>query len=168
MKNKISPSHSLSKRNFKQLKIYPDPKKNINPIQNRALINNISEICNSIYEDFFPNILKITKMHFFERYNKEADEIFLSGKYKSPQNAKLILDSKENIIKRYDNDFKYLSDEYQNFLKNRKNYKYLTHFRKHCSDTDYYALHYCSTTKIGKFIEIKNKYSKNKEISYYM
>jgi len=166
MKNKVSPSHSLSKRNFKQLKIYPDPKKINNPIQNRALINNISDICNSIYEDFFPNILKVSKMHFFERYNKEADEIFLSGKYKSSQNVKLILDSKENIKKRYDNDFKYLSDEYQNFLKNSKNYKYLTHFRKHCSDTDYYALHYCSASKIGKFIEIKNKYSRNKEISY--
>ena len=167
MKNYISPSYSLNKKNLKQIKIYPDPKRNlVSSPKNNSFINNISEICNSIYEDFFPYILKLSKIHFFEKFNKEADEIFLSGKFKTSENIKFVIDSKENIYKRYDKDYKFLSEEYQNFKTKPKNYKYLTHFRKHCIDTDYYAMHYCSRNKKGKFIEIKNKSSKNNEVSY--
>ena len=166
MRNKISPSHSLSKRNFKQIKIYPDPKKNEIPIQkNKSELNNILEICNSIYEDCFPNILKISKINFFKRFHKEADEIFLSGKFKNSGKIKLILESKENIIKKYDKDFKFLNEEFNNFLKNRKSFKYISHFRKHCIDTEHFAMHYCSSNKKGKFIEIKNKLD-NKDITY--
>ena len=167
MNNKISPPHSLSKRNFKQIRINQVPKRNSNTSLKKPFINNIQEICNSIYEDFFPYILKLSKIQFFEKYNKEADEIFLFGKYKNFDNVRLILESKDNIIKRYENDFEYLSEEYQNFLKNPNNYTFLKHFRKHCIDTDYYALHYCSANKMGKFIEIKNL-SNNTEISSYV
>ena len=167
MKNKISPpSHSLSKRNCKQIKIYSDPKRSNNFSTNKSFIKNLTEICNNIYEDNFPNILKITKTNFFESFNKEVDEIFLQGKYKNSENIKKVIEAKENMMKKYDNDFKFLSEEYQNFLKNRKNYKYLTHYRKHCGDTDYYALHYCSSKKKGKFIEIRNKYTKKREVLY--
>ena len=165
MNNKISPPHSLSKRNFKQIRINQVPKKNSNTSLKKPFINDIQEICNSIYEEFFPYILKLSKIQFFEKYNKEADEIFLFGKYKNFDNVRIILESKDNIIKRYDNDFEYLSEEYQNFLKNPNDYTFLKHFRKHCIDTDYYALHYCSANKMGKFIEIKN-ISKTKEIPY--
>ena len=168
MKKIISPSHSLSKKAFKQIKIYSDPKKNnIPPTKIKSSINNISEICNSIYEDFFPYILKISKIHFFQKFNKEVDDIFLSGKYKS-ENIKFVLESKEKFIKKYDNDFKYLNEEYDNYLKNKNKYKYLTHFRKHCIDTDYYAFHYCSSNKKGKFIEIKNKLIKNNNETSYV
>ena len=166
MKKIISPSHSLNKKAFKQIKLYSDPKKNyMSTTKIKSSINNISEICNSIYEDFFPYILKISKIQFFEKFNKEIDDIFLCGKYKS-ENIKFVLECKDKIIKKYDNDFKYLNEEYENFLKNKKNYKYLTHFRKHCIDTDYYALHYCSSNKKGKFIEIKNRLVKNSEVAY--
>ena len=154
MKNKISPpSHSLSKRNCKQIKIYSDPKRSNNFSTNKSFIKNLTEICNNIYEDNFPNILKITKTNFFESFNKEVDEIFLQGKYKNSENIKKVIEAKENMMKKYDNDFKFLSEEYQNFLKNRKNYKYLTHYRKHCGDTDYYALHYCSSKKKGNLLK---------------
>ena len=75
----------------------------------KSSINNISEICNSIYEDFFPYILKISKIQFFENFNKEIDDIFLCGKYKS-ENIKFVLECKDKIIKKYDNDFKYLNE----------------------------------------------------------
>ena len=167
MRNKISPpSHSLCRRNFKQIKIYSDPKRNNNSLVNKSFIKTVTEICNNIYEDNFPNLLKINKNNFFDNFNKEVDEIFMSGKYKNTENIKIVLEAKENIMKRYDNDFKFLSEEYQNFLKNRKNYKYLAHYRKHCGDTDYYALHYCSSKKKGKFIEIRNKYIKRNEVSF--
>lgn len=70
------------------------------------------------------------------------------------------------MLKKYDSDYKLLLEEFNNFLKNPKNYNYLTHFRKHCIQTDFYALHYCSPSKNGKFIEIRNKASKNKEVLY--
>ena len=159
MKNKKSPYHSLSKRNFAKIKINSESKDIVPSPRNKTFINNIPEICNSIYEDLFPYILKLSKMHFFERFNKDADDIFLSGKFKSSENIKLVLESKENIIKRYDKDFKCVNEEYQKYLKNPKNYHFLTHFRKHCIDTDYYALHYCSSLKKGKFIQIKDKSS---------
>ena len=166
MKKIISPSHSLNKKAFKQINIYSDPKKYYMPTTKiKSSINNITEICNSIYEDLFPYILKISKMQFFEKFNKEVDDIFLSGKYKS-ENIKYVLESKENIIKKYDKDFNYLNDEYENYLKNKNKYKYLTHFRKHCIDTDHYAFHYCSSNKKGKFIEIKNRFIKNNEAAY--
>ena len=71
-------------------------------------------------------------------------------------------------IKKYDNDYKILSTEYQYYLKNNKNYKYLSHFRKHCIKTEDYALHNCSSKKQGKFIEVKtkNKLNNKEEISY--
>ena len=167
MKNFLSPNHSINKKNLKQIKIYPDPKRNIvSSPRDKSTINNISEICNSIYEDYFPYILKLSKIQFFEKFNKEADEIFFSGKFKTSHNIKFVIDSKENIYKRYDKDYKYLSEEYQKFRKNPKNFKFLTHFRKHCIDTDYYAFHYCSKNKKGKFIEIKNPSSNNNEVSY--
>ena len=166
MRNRFSPSHSLSKINLKKIKIYPDPAKNIKPSpRNTSSQNNILEIFNSIYEDCFPQILKISKIHFFKKFNKEIDDIFTFGKYKNSYNIKLVLESKEIIIKKYDNDFKFLNEEFDNFLKNPKNYKYISHFRKHCIHTDHYAIHYCSSNKRGKFIEIKNKLNNN-EISY--
>ena len=166
MKKIISPSHSLNKKGFKQIKINSDPKKNYIPSTKiKSSLNNISEICNSIYEDFFPYILKISKIQFFKKFNKEIDDIFLSGKYKS-ENIKFVLESKEKIIKKYDSDFKYLNEEYENYLKNKNKYKYLSHFRKHCIDTDYYSLHYCSSNKKGKFIEINNRFIKNNEATY--
>ena len=73
MNNKISPPHSLSKRNFKQIRINQVPKKNSNTSLKKPFINDIQEICNSIYEEFFPYILKLSKIQFFEKYNKEAD-----------------------------------------------------------------------------------------------
>ena len=60
-------------------------------------------------------------------------------------------------------------DQYNEFLSlSNRNYNYLTNFRKHCVQTDFYALHNCSSKKIGKFIEVKakNKINNKEEISY--
>ena len=166
MRNKISPSHSLCKRNFKQIKIYSASIKNIIPFQRiKSASNNILDICNSIYEDCFPQILKISKIKFFKKYNKEIDDIFIFGKFKNSDNIKLLKESKEIIIKKYDNDFKFLNEEFDNFLKNRKSFKYVLRFRKHCINTEHFAEHYCSSNKRGKFIEIKDKLN-NKDDSF--
>ena len=94
MYNKISTPHSLSKNNSKPIKINPDTKRINMTSRKKPFLNNVQEICNSIYEDYFPYILKLSKRSFFEKFNKEADEIFLFGKYKNFDNIKLILESK--------------------------------------------------------------------------
>ena len=167
MKNKPNYPISDYSRKFRR---YSQPKQNNNlPTKINTISNQISEIYNSLYEDLFPSILCLSKTTFLEKINKQAkDSLSLVNfqEYQSTTNIKLITRIKEDIIKKYDNDYKILSTEYQNFLKNGKNYKYLTHFRKHCVQTDNIALHSCSNKKQGKFIEIKNKINNKEEISY--
>ena len=165
-KSPSPPSHSLIKRDFKRININ-ESKTNIkSPSKNKPFTYSVPSVYNSLYEDLFPFILKISKTSFFEKLDKQVDEIFISGKMKNNQNLKIMLECKEKMLKKYDNDYKFLLGEFKNFLKNPKTYNYLTHFRKHCIQTDYYAIHYCSPTKNGKFIEIKNRDSKNKEVLY--
>ena len=166
MKNKKYTPFSDNKRfrKFSQPKINNDF-----PTKIKSNINQISEIYNSLYEDIFPSILSLSKTLFFEKINKNAKEInSLTKELQTTTDLQLIAKIKEDLIKKYDNDYKILSFEYQNFLKNRGNYNYLTNYRKHCAQTDNYALHYCSSKKQGKFIEIKtkNKLNKKEEISY--
>ena len=157
-----SPSDSLSKDIKKEKKILN--LKNAPKIsQNRKnFVINISEIYTLLYKENFPLILKKTRYIFLEKIFKEAEEIILKGSLKSSNNIAQILESKEAIIKKYEHDFKLLSLEYKNYLKNKKNYKYFSHFRKHCGKTDKYGYHFCDSNKKAKFIEIKEK----EEISY--
>ena len=166
MKNKIGLSDN------KRFRIYSQPKNNNNLSPKVKLnINQISEIYKSLYEEMFPSILCLSKTLFFEKINKKAKEIISLGNIQELQTTselQLISKIKEDITKKYDNEYKILSSEWLNFLKNSENYNYLTNFQKHCAQTDNYALHYCSSRKQGKFIEIKtkNKLNDKEEISY--
>ena len=166
MKNKIY-SNNRKKRIFSQ----PKPNSNLSTKTN-ILINEITEIYNSIYDDLFPSILNLSKTSYFEKLNKQAKNAISSSnsqnELQTSLNIKLLSKIKEDILKKYDNDYKILSTEYQYYFKNNKNYKYLTHFRKHCVKTENYALHNCSSKKQGKFIEVKvkNKLNNKEEISY--
>ena len=168
MKNKFNNSSSDNKRYRK----FSQPKQNNNiPSKIKYNINQISEIYNSLYEDYFPSILCLSKTSFFEKINKRAKEIISAANQQELQTTSsiaLITKIKEDLNKKYENDHKILSTEYQNFLKNRKNYNFLTHFRKHCPQTEKFALHHCPSKKQGKFIIIKtkNKLSNKDEISY--
>ena len=168
MKNKINNPLSDSKR----FRIYSQPKtNNILPSKVKLNINQISEIYNCLYEEMFPSILCLSKTLFFEKINKKAKDIISLGNIQDLQttsNLQLISKIKEDITKKYDSEYKILSSEYLNFVKNNQNYNYLTNFQKHCAQTDNYALHYCSSKKQGKFIEIKtkNKLNNKEEISY--
>ena len=161
MKNKIKSPLSDYKRKYNNN--IPSKIKNNN--------NQISEIYNSLYEDYFPSILCLSKTLFFDKINRKAKEIISRANSQDLQTSssiQLISKTKEDIAKKYDNEYKILSTEYQNFLKNRKNYNYLTHFRKHCSQTEKIALHKCSSKKQGKFILIKskNKFNNKGEFIY--
>ena len=166
MKNKII-------YNTRKKRIFSQPKQNSN-LSSKAniFINEITEIYNSIYDDLFPSILCLSKTSFFEKLNKQVKNAISSSnsqnELQTSINIRLFSKTKEDIVKKYDNDYKILFTEYQCYLKNNKNYKYLTHFRKHCVKTENYALHNCSSKKQGKFIEvkIKNKLNNKEEISY--
>ena len=122
---------------------------------------NISEIYTTLYKDAFPQILRQSRSNFLDRINKEAKEIILKSDIKFPNNNEQILDYRKKLIKRYEADYKLLSLEFKNYLKNKKN-SYFSHFRKHCEKTEKYGYHYCNINKISRFIEIKQ----NGEVSY--
>jgi hypothetical protein len=159
--------------NIKKKRILSQPKqKSAISSKTNKDINQITEIYNNVYDELFPQILIFSKTAFFEKLHKKVNDAISSGNSQDELQRilciKLISKIKEDIAKKYDNDYKHLSTEYQNYLKNPQNYKYLTHFRRHCVKTDIFALHYCSSRKQGKFIEVKvkNKYNNKEEISY--
>ena len=169
MRNKIVPPLSLNKRDSRQNKTISQSI----PLSNstsRIYSNQLSEIYDNIYQDLFPLILILTKSSFLDKLNKKVDEIISSSntqrELQISSNIKTISNIKDNIIKRYENDYNILSKEYQNYIKNNKQYNYLTHYRKHCAQTDIFALHHCSNRKQGKFIEIKTKNKYKEETSY--
>ena len=166
MKNKINTPLS----DYKRFRRFSQPKQNITlPPKVKENINQISEIYNSLYEDIFPSILCLSKTSFFEKLNKQARDIISldnSQELQTSSNLQLVAKIKENITKKYDNDYKLLSTEYINYLKNNRNYNYVTNFRKHCAQTDNYALHNCSSKRQGKFIEVKTKNNNKEETSY--
>ena len=158
-----SPSNSLDKNIIKELKFLLNPRntRKISPKRKFPSIK-ISEIYNSLYKDNFPLILYQTRNKFLDKIIKEGDEIISKANLNNQNLRSEILESKENIRQKYENDFLFLSIEYNKFLKNKKNYNYFSHFRKHCGKTDKYGYHFCDINKKSKFIEIK----KNGEISY--
>ena len=169
MRNKIVPSISLNKRDYRQNRTISQA----TPISNstsRIYSNQISEIYDKIYQDLFPLILRLTKSSFIDKLNKKVDEIIsysnTQRELQISSNIKNISKIKDNIIKRYENDYNILSKEYQNYIKNNKQYNYLIHYRKHCAQTDIFALHHCSNRRQGKFIEIKTKNKYKEETSY--
>ena len=168
MKNKISSPLS----EFRKYRRFSQPKQINNlPTKINPNISQIAEIYNYLYEDYFHFILCITKASFFEKINKQAKEVISfsnSLDFQTSSNLKLISKIKEDLAKKYDNDYKILSSEYQNFVKKSSNYNCLTHFRKHCAQTGKFALHNCSSKKQGKFIEIKIKNKNNIEETSYV
>ena len=57
MKNKIIPLLSLTKRDYKPKRILSQPKP-VSIIPTKTYNNELTEIYNSLYEDFFPLILR--------------------------------------------------------------------------------------------------------------
>ena len=168
MRNKIVPL-SLNKKDYRQNRTISQA----TPISNstsKIYSNQISEIYDKIYQDIFPLILMLTKSSFIDKLNKKVEEIISSSNTQKElqisSNIKNISKIKDNIIKRYENDYNILSKEYQNYIKNNKQYNYLIHYRKHCAQTDIFALHHCSNRRQGKFIEIKTKNKYKEETSY--
>ena len=116
------PSNSLDKKIQKETKV----------IQKTSLKKNfpsfsINDIYISLYNEYFPLILQLTRFKFLEKINQELDSILLNNSLKLSINNLQKLEAKEKMIKKYEDDYIYLTIEYNNFLKNRKRYNYFSH-----------------------------------------
>ena len=119
----------------------------------------IINICDSLYEDNFYNILIKSKTSFLNSIFSSIEEIISSMILSKNINIYKI---KSNIKKRYNKDYEILNKSYKEIKNKKEGYNYLTNFVKHCSKTEDIAYHSCIGNKINKYYEIKE----NNEIKY--
>ena len=160
MRNRIRTSHSFDKRCSRQ-NVSRDENFNYELSPNPAItMNKISELYNYYYSYYFPSILNSSKIYFLQKINKSIEEVLSSIKDKDTYFSSInqsIIQIKENIENKYNNDYQNISTSYKEYLKNPKKYGFITHFRKHCSKTDSIAYHPCSNKTQGKLILLPGK-----------
>jgi len=112
------------------------------------------------FNENFQNILIEPKVQFIKNITTEVDlilnEVFQNKQNEIEELSEYQKYALEKLDEEYEKNLKLLSKEWSNYIKNPKNYKTLTHFRKHCIKTNDEAYHPCETEK-AKLIEIKNK-----------
>ncbi len=120
------------------------------------------EILLNEFNENFENILIKRKEIFLSNIMKEV-ELILKELYPKEENKMkdIIIKLKEEINDKYNKNYNLLNNEYKKYQKNPKLYNYLSHFRKHCINTDNIGYHICKKEK-SKLIEIKE----NNEISH--
>ena len=132
-------------------------------------LKEINDIYNTLFKDFFKNILNIPKIDFLSKLTKEVNLILFerySNKITDNDNfEKISLSCSDKYDKKYDECYTDLSTQWKKYLhqksrcnKNENDEKkldifYFKNFIKHCSKTGEYALHYCkNANKACKFI----------------
>ena len=111
------------------------------------------------FNENFQNILIEPKDQFIKNITTEVD-LILNEVFQNKQNEKEeILEYQkyglEKLDEEYERNVKLLTKEWSNYIKNPKNYKTLTHFRKHCIKTKEEGYHPCETDN-ANLIEIRN------------
>ena len=162
MKNRIYSSRSFNKTNcYRKNRISREQNQisNIN-LNLGELSNKLSEIYKYYYSYYFPSILNLSKICFFEKINKCVEEsisFIAKNIVNSTSINQILIKLKENIEDEYNKDYQIISTSYDNYLKNSKNYEFVSKFRKHCGKTGTIAMHSCSNNSKGKFIFIQGK-----------
>ena len=137
---------------------------NINFVGYQELKNYLEELFEKEYLEIFAEILILQKKIFFDKIikniqnsmvNKYNKDILNNGNYLSSMKL-----CKNKYEKKYDESLeeinRFLDDYKKSITKENKN-DYITNFRKHCLQTDYYARHKCSKNKnMGFFVSIPN------------
>jgi len=144
---------------FRQLKRY-------NTLQNSSNKKiSISEIYITEFHDNFSDILISSKSDFLSKiYNLAFQNLqVIFPKINLDLYKKDIIESEKLISIKYITHYNILYNQYQNYLKFPQNYQYLTHFRKHCINSEKYGYHNCENN--ANLIEIISNEDKNK-ISY--
>ena len=173
----------MNNRSLKQKRTTPSlnqiyhlsrPKQEIIKVQSKKeeIFRNekITEIYKNEFEDYFPNILLISKEEFLKEISIRIEliikELFTEEEIKENSFKDYITESNKIINEKYQNNYNILSKSYENYLKRPKHFSYLKHFRKHCIHTDDYAYHSCEYEN-SKLIEIKDEKKKN-EITHFI
>ena len=127
----------------------------------------ISDIYKYTYEDYFPTILTFNNKELFENEIEKIALNFLNNNFTAQElRSSFIKISikkiKEELYNKINKDYSFLNESLNYLKKYPQKISYLSHFRKHCNKTDSIASHLCNDGKIGKFIEIKSKFSYKK------
>ena len=172
MQNRFKASYSFNKRNIRQNYTSQEQKQNqkntYRNLNQREIINKITDIYNYYYSYYFPSILNISKICFFEKLEKSIDEaisLITKNNINYTSINQTLIKLKDNIENKYDKDYQILSTSYQNYLNNQKKFEHIKLFRKHCARTGSIAIHPCSNRTQGNFIFIQ---SNDKSSSYAM
>ena len=169
-KNKLN----FNKTNIKKQYLYDVPTKRTSSLSYRESngYSKISDIYKYIYEDYFPSILTYKTKESFENEIDKKSLNFLKNNF-AEQELNLpfikitIKKIKEELYNKINKDYTFLKECLNNIKKFPKKITYLTHFRKHCNKTEDIASHLCDNGEKGIFIEIKSKFSINKnDINY--
>ena len=131
---------------------------NINQPQKQKVLKTYMKEFNENFQD----ILIIPKEQFIKNIKIEGDLIVKELFQNLPIEHKILREYQkyalEKLDEEYEQNFELLNKEWDNYLKNPRIYKYLTHFRKHCIKTNNEAYHLCDNEK-AKLIEIYDKTS---------
>ena len=115
----------------------------------------VKEIILQEFTENFSDILIKSKDIFFNKIKNEVEHI-LKSLYPSLKNElkEIIEMSNQNIEEFYNKNYSLLKSEWKKYQKEPNKYNFLTHYRKHCINTDNFAYHSCN--KNSKLIEITN------------
>ena len=111
------------------------------------------------FNENFQNILIDPKEQFIKNIRTEVDliinEVFQHREKEKEEISEYQKYALEKLDEEYERNVKILTKEWSNYIKNPKNYKTLTHFRKHCIKTKDEGYHPCETEN-ANLIEIRN------------
>ena len=111
------------------------------------------------FNENFQNILIDPKEQFIKNIRTEVDliinEVFLDREKEKEEISEYQKYALAKLDEEYERNVKILTKEWSNYIKNPKNYKTLTHFRKHCIKTKDEGYHPCETEN-ANLIEIRN------------
>ena len=135
----------------------------------KELISKLDILFEEQLSKTFKDILIIPRNNFLNIIISEVknfiDEQYGEEIYKNEKFINFFSSSCNNLEDKYNSFFEELTkawEEYQSnkHLNNESSY-YFSNFRKHCIDTDNFALHNCSEGKKGYFIQVIKKSKKN-------
>ena len=117
----------------------------------------IKKIINFLYLDKFKEILLIPKSQFIQNIINKLDNIISDNYPEYITIKKYYIDNlKKEINTKYINEYTLFKKCINNYYKNPKIFQFVTNFIPHCSKSDKYAFHNCtSSLTFGKFIKIK-------------
>ena len=157
-------SKTISKRNSKNKNL----ETNLNNPKKYKTNEIIDDIYNILYEKEFPSVLIISSKNFLKNIETQSEILIQKNlppiEYDSISTQNLINKAKEKLLNKYNEEYSFLFENWNNYIEKSHDFLYLTHFRKHCNKCDKIAYHQCSSEKSGKLICIKLSH----QILYYL